>query len=82
MKNVFFAMAVVSSMFIVQGCGRYYRIDDPTTSKTYYTKKIKEERGGAIEFTDAATGTKVTLQNSEILEVNHKTFDAGVHGGN
>ena len=42
---MFFLVAIL-------GCGGYYMVKDPASGSVYYTTKIKDERGGAIKFTD------------------------------
>ena len=59
---------------LVVGCGTYYKVTDPSSSKVYYTTKIDKERRGSVEFKDANSGSKVTLQNSEIMEVSKEEF--------
>jgi hypothetical protein len=67
-------MACVLALSLV-GCGSYYKIADPTTGKTYYSNKLKQ-RTGYVEFTDAATGSTVTIQNSEVLKISKDEFKA------
>jgi hypothetical protein len=50
-------------------------VKDPTTGNMYYTRDIDEEKGGAIIFEDAKTGTKITLQNSEVKEIHKDEFE-------
>lgn len=65
---------VCALVMLVTGCGSYYKVTDPSSSKVYYTTKIDKERSGTIEFEDANSGSKVTLQNSEITEVSKEEF--------
>jgi hypothetical protein len=60
----------------VLGCGSYYKVVDPATDKTYYTEKIKKINGGAIKLKDANSGAEVTIQNSEVTEINKEEFRA------
>ena len=60
----------------VAGCGAYYKITDPASSKIYYTDGIKQKKGGAIEFKDSNTGSTVTLPSSEVLKINKEEFKA------
>ncbi len=71
---------VMASMlvFTVSGCASYYRVTDPTSSATYYTKKVDEKISGAVSFTDEKTKTKVTIQSSEIKEISKDEFKASV----
>ncbi len=65
-------------LFILTGCGGYWQVVDPTTKNVYYTEEVKQIKGGAVKFTDAKTGKEITLQNSEVMEVNKDTFRAAV----
>ena len=69
--------AILLSVALAAGCVSYYQVTDPTTGKRYYTQKVKEQ-GSAVQFTDAKTGAKTTLQNSEVLEVDEAAYKAGV----
>ena len=75
MKHKVLAILLAVFFFVgIAGCGGYYMVKDPASGNVYYTKKIKEERGGAIKFTDEKTKTNVTLQNSEIKQIPKKEF--------
>lgn len=78
MKNIILTTAlVILVVFGLSACGGgYYKVMDPATEKTYYTKDLKEEKGGAIKIKDANTGSTVTLQNSEVTEINKEEFKA------
>jgi hypothetical protein len=69
-------MACVLALSIA-GCGSiyYFKITDPSTGNTYYSQKI-EKRGSAVEFTDAKSGSMVTLQNSEVKEISKDEYKA------
>ena len=62
----------------ILGCGGYYMIKDPASGNVYYTTKIKDQKGGAIKFTDERTKTNVTLQNSEINQIPKKEFKRAI----
>ncbi|MGD8703326.1 MAG: hypothetical protein PVG51_12705 [Desulfosarcina sp.] len=69
-------LAVTLALFVVAcGSGYYYKVVDPASGKTYYTKKINEEKGGAVKLEDAASGSTVTLQNSEITKIDRTEFN-------
>jgi hypothetical protein len=63
-------------LFGILGCASYYKVVDPGTGNTYYTDNIKREKGGAVKLKDANTGSEVTLQNSEVTEINKEAFKA------
>jgi hypothetical protein len=58
-------------------CAHYYKVNDPATGKVFYTEKV-ERKGSAVEFKDAQTGGEVTLQNSEITQIDKQAYEAGV----
>jgi hypothetical protein len=68
---IFFFVGIV-------GCGGYYMVKDPASGNKYYTKKIKEEKGGAIKFTDEKTEASVTLQSSEVKKIPKKEFKSAL----
>jgi hypothetical protein len=77
MKLKYTTMVLICALaMLIAGCGSYYKIKDPNSSSIYYTTKIDKERRGSVEFKDAVTGSKVTLQNSEITEVSKEEFKA------
>jgi hypothetical protein len=55
------------------GCTTYYRVTDPSSGRMYYTTEITR-RGSAVEFTDAKSGSNVTLQNSEVKEISSEDY--------
>lgn len=63
---------------IITACATYYKVTEPASGRTYYTEDIDHERGGAASFKDAVSGAEVTIQNSEILEIDEEEFDAGL----
>jgi len=73
-KNLVGAMALT---VLLAGCGGYYQVRDPASSKNYYTEDI-DKKGSAVTFKDAKTGSDVTLQNSEIKEISKDDFKQGV----
>lgn len=79
MKNSLLTMTLALFVFvsiIACGSGYYYKVVDPSSGKTYYTKKISEERGGAVKLEDAASGSTVTIQNSEVTKIDRTEFNA------
>jgi hypothetical protein len=65
------------------GCAKHYRYTDLQSSREFYAKggKVNNERGGAVTFTDATTGRKVTLQSFEREPVTKKEFKEATSGG-
>ncbi len=78
MNNKFLKVGLVLVfLFCLSACGGgYYKVTDPSTEKTYYSEEVKQEKGGAVKLLDANTGSSVTLQNSEVTEINKEEFKA------
>jgi len=74
-KIQFFVL--LSMGLLMTACATYYKVTDPSSGSTYYTEEVKKERGGASTFKDARSGSEVTIQNSEVLEISEKDFDTG-----
>jgi hypothetical protein len=58
------------------GCAHYYEVKDPVTGNVYYTEELERE-GSAAVFKDARTGQEITIQNSEIREIDESDFEGG-----
>ena len=74
MRMVLASILVLLSLSIA-GCASYYQVTDPSTGKVYYTQEVERD-DGAVTFTDANSGAEVTLQNTEVKEINQETFRA------
>ncbi len=71
----FAVVAVVLCALLLIGCGgSYYKVRDTASGKVYYTTQIDRSSSGSVRFMDEAGGGKVTLQNSEITEINKEEF--------
>lgn len=71
--------AAVLLTVVATGCASYYKVTEPGSGKEFYTTDVSRKiGGGAIEFKDAKTGAITTLQNSQVLEIDKKTFEAGL----
>ena len=74
LKTFVIALAVI----ICAGCaGSYYKVTDPANGKVFYTEDVKRN-GSAVEFKDATTGSVVTLQNSEVSQIDKSAFQSAV----
>jgi hypothetical protein len=72
---------VASGLFLLlAGCTTYYEVTDPTTGKAYYTTSIDTNSSGSSTFTDARTGDKMTLQNSQVATITQQQYDNGKNG--
>ena len=69
------ASCVVVSAVMLSGCTTYYKVADPSTGKTYYTTEVRE-KGGSTQLVDVKTGSKVTIQNSEVSKISSDEFRA------
>ena len=66
---------------LLGGCGGdYYRVNNPAGDKQYYTKEIDQTKSGAITFKDEKSGSKVTLQSSEVKNISKDEFETGIKG--
>ena len=70
-------VAATGTAMLLAGCGSYYQVRDPASSKNYYTEDV-DKTGSAVKFKDAKTGSAVTLQNSEVKEISKDEFTKGV----
>ncbi len=71
---------IVSLLLMVfAGCASYYKVTDPSTSKTYYTKKVSYKNSGSVQIKDAQTGAKVVLPTSEVQEIDKEEFNQGIY---
>lgn len=69
---------VIGACTLLAGCGSYYMVRDPSSGTSYYTTDLDHESGGAVKFTDDASGDKVTLQSSEVTEISKKEYKRNV----
>jgi hypothetical protein len=78
MKCVHLA-SMIALVCLTVGCSSYYRVTDPSSGRTYYSKKVDEAgKAGAIKFKDERTGSHVTLQSSDVREISADDFKAGL----
>lgn len=79
MRTTTMVLILCGMMTLVAGCGgNYYRVNDPTGNKEYYTTDIDKSKAGAITFKDEKSGSVVTLQSSEIKEISKDEFKSAV----
>lgn len=70
-------VAAFSMLLFLTACGGgYYKVTDPLTDKVYYTNDIEKEKGGAVILVNSNTGGMVTLQSSEVVEINKEEYRA------
>ena len=82
-----FGKALISSILIGLislmsfGCApTYYKITDTATNREYYTQRVVRKASGSVEFIDAKTKAKVTLQSSEVRPISEVTYHEGMTG--
>ncbi len=66
-------------IFAVSGCASYYKVMDPASGKVYYTEDIHNRGNGVIQFKDEVSKTKVTLPQSEVMEITKDQYKANIH---
>ncbi len=66
------------SLALLAGCASYYKVTDTITGKDYYTRDFEREGGGHVVFKDGRTGNEVTLQSSEVQEINKEMYKSNV----
>jgi hypothetical protein len=71
------ALIVVLSTVSLAACAHYFKVADPATGKVFYTEDI-DRKGSAVEFKDAQTGGVMTLQNSQITQIDKQAYEAAV----
>jgi hypothetical protein len=75
MKKLLFCLVC---LFLIIGCGSYYKVTDPVSKSIYYTRDIDDLKSGAVKFKDAKSGSEITLQGSEVKEIDDEEFEKGV----
>jgi hypothetical protein len=78
-RCVTFALSALVGLLLLGGCSTYYRVTDPATGKTYYTRDDVAWRytmSGTVSFRDTMTENTVTLASSEIKRITKEEFEA------
>jgi hypothetical protein len=66
-------------LLILYGCGNHYMVRDPASGATYYTTDVdRTGETGAVKFKDRATGSIVTIQQSEVRKISEDEYEAAV----
>lgn len=75
-----YAVLLAPTLFfgvIAPACSSHYKVTDPNSGTTYYTKDVDRDRkGGAVHFKDAKTDAEVTLQSSQVEKISKKDYKA------
>ncbi|MGD9303168.1 MAG: hypothetical protein PVF79_02830 [Desulfobacterales bacterium] len=61
---------------VLSGCTSYYKVTDTASGNVYYTTKIDQSKSKSVKFKDVNTGSDVTLQSSEVLEIDKEEYKA------
>ena len=77
LSKLFSTVLILLLFFGIVACGGYYRVKDLIGGNVYYTKDLDRENG-TVMLKDANTGNTVTLQNSEVAEINKEEFKANI----
>ena len=80
-KHLTAALMLGGLTVLVAGCtsDHYYRVTHPTSGNEYYTTKVDDAgKGGAVKIKDEKTGSMVTLQSSDVIEISEKEYRAGM----
>src|SRR5262245_10812260 len=78
MKRKVMGALMYGLIISVTGCSHYYRVGDPGTGRTYYTKQIHDEGEGAVKFKDERMDSIVRLQSAEVATISEETYEAAV----
>lgn len=68
------------ALLALAGCGgHHYRVTDTSSGRVYYTRDVDtKRRTGAVDFKDAKTGAKVTLQSSQVEKISKAQYRQGL----
>jgi len=72
---IIFAILLFGTI-LLSGCASYYKVKDTQSGSVYYTTEVDRSGSGSVKFKDANTGSEVTLQSSEVLEINEEEYKA------
>ena len=75
-KNISVASLTMLVILSLSGCTTYYKVADPVSGKSYYTTSVDQNKSGVTKLVDARTGSKVTIQNSEVTKNSKDEYKA------
>ncbi|GDY00254.1 hypothetical protein LBMAG48_26570 [Phycisphaerae bacterium] len=76
LKNASVASLSMLAILSLSGCTTYYKVADPVSGKSYYTTSVDQNKSGVTKLVDARTGSKVTIQNSEVTKISKDEYKA------
>jgi hypothetical protein len=67
----------IAFIIAVAGCGggKYFKITQTETGKTYYSKEVKMKKDGIVIFNVAGTGEQMKLEKANVETITKKQFD-------
>jgi hypothetical protein len=70
-------LALLAFIVAAAGCGggKYYKITQIETGKTFYSKEVKMKKDGTVIFDVAGTGKQMKLNNASVETISKKDFD-------
>jgi hypothetical protein len=72
-------LSAITGVGAAGGCARYYEVTDPTSGKAYYTRDVDHRRlAGYVKFKDAKSGSRVTLQSSQVRKISEAEYVQGL----
>lgn len=72
-------LALLMVAATLSACSSYYMVRDLQSGATYYTRDVNSSGdAGAVAFKYEATGSKVTIQQSEVREISEDEYEAGI----
>ena len=72
-------LGAMALAILLAGCGTYYQVRAPSGDRVYYTTDIDRAiTTGTVKFTDASSGSVITLQSSEVKEISKEEFTKAV----
>jgi len=72
-------LPLLIAAFLLMGCSSYYKIVDTGSNRVFYTKSISNKKSGAITFTDASSGDKVTLIECTQRKISKEEYEDSVN---
>ncbi len=76
-------LALIAFIMFAAGCGggKYYKITQTETGKTYYSKEVKMKKDGMVIFNVAGTDKEMKLNKANVETISKKEFIEGLSFG-
>ena len=72
--NIFRFLVIFAALGSLTACMGYYQVTDTVNGTRYYTKSVKDLKSGAVAFTDAETGSRITLQKRTVIKLERNAY--------